>query len=70
MGVDDIEAVFNVVGAICSTSIGVLLPTFYYFMLVRKRKRPFTVKYYVAVVIFVVMAPYSLFSIVAHYVKP
>lgn len=69
-GVNDIEAVFNVVGAICSSSIGVLLPTFYYFMLVRKRKTPFTVKYYVAVVIFAVMTPYSLFSVVAHYVKP
>jgi len=70
MGVDDIEAVFNVIGAVCSSSIGILLPTFFYFRLVDKRKQPRKVSYYIALVICIIMTPYSLFSIVALYVGP
>jgi len=69
LGVDDIEVVFNVVGAVCSSSINILLPCFYYFMLVVKRKKEKTIKFYVAVAVFVLMAPYSIFSVVALYVK-
>jgi amino acid permease len=69
VGVDDIEAVFNVIGAICSSSIGILLPCFFYFRLVVKKRKARTLKYYVALVIFAVMAPYCLFSIVALYVN-
>ena len=70
LGVDDIEAVFNVIGAICSSSIGILLPCYFYFMLVIKKRQRRTLKYYVAVAVFAVMAPYSLFSVVALYVNP
>lgn len=61
---------FNVIGAICSSSIGILLPCYFYFMLVIKKKRAKTLKYYVALTVFVIMAPYSIFSIVALYVNP
>ena len=69
MAVDDIEAVFNVIGSICSSSIGFLLPTFFYFKLVDKRKKARTIKYYVSIVIFAIMGPFAIFSVVAHYVK-
>lgn len=70
VGVDDIEAVFNIIGAICSSSIGILLPCYFYFMLVNIKKQARTLKYYIAFFLFVVMAPYSIFSIVALYVNP
>jgi hypothetical protein len=70
VGVDDIEAVFNIIGAICSSSIGILLPCFYYFMLIIKKKQPRTIKFYVSFCLFAVLTPYALFSIVALYVEP
>ena len=33
IGVDSLEAVFNIIGAISSNSIGILLPCFFYFKL-------------------------------------
>ena len=63
--VSNIEAVFNIVGAVCSNSIGVLLPCLFYFMLVHKKKKSKGIKYYLTIVIFVVMLPYALFSIIA-----
>jgi len=70
LGVDDIEAVFNVMGAICASSISILLPCFYYIMLMRKQGQQKTVKYYVAIAVLAVMTPYSIFSVVALYVNP
>ena len=70
VGVDNIEAVFNVIGAICSSSIGILLPCFYYFRLIDKKKQPRNIKYYVSFILFLVIAPYALFSIVALYINP
>jgi amino acid permease len=67
ISVDNIEAVFNVVGAICSNSIGILLPCFFYFMLVSKKGKPKTWKYYLTWFIFIIIAPYAIFSIVANY---
>lgn len=63
--VDDIESVFNIVGAVCSNSIGILLPCLFYFMLVHRKNKKKTIKYYTTIVIFVIMLPYALFSIIA-----
>jgi amino acid permease len=68
MGVDDIEAVFNVIGAICSSSIGTILPCFFYFRLIVQKKQKKTLNYYIAWVIFVIITPYSIFSVIALYV--
>jgi amino acid permease len=35
MALDDIEVVFNAVGAICATSIGMLLPCYFYVRLTK-----------------------------------
>jgi amino acid permease len=69
MGVEDIESVFNIVGAICSTSIMILLPTLFYVRLIGKKKQQKGVKYYLSIVIFGVMAPYALFAIIAQQLK-
>ena len=66
---DNIEVVFNAAGAICAASIAILLPCFFYFRLIVIRKQPKNIKYYLSILIFVVMIPYSLFSIVALYIN-
>ena len=66
--VESIESVFNIIGAICSTSISILLPSFFYVRLIQIRKQPKTLKYYFSIVLFCVMAPYALFSIIALYI--
>lgn len=68
LGVNDIEIVFNAIGGLCTSSIGFLMPCYFYFRLVMQKKKPRTVKWYVAIVIFVVMAPYSVFSVVSLYI--
>lgn len=65
MGLDDIEVVFNAVGAICSTSIALLLPCFFYVRLIILKGQPKNIKYYLAIAIMAVMAPYAIFSIIA-----
>lgn len=67
---DDIEAVFNVVGAVCSTSISMLLPCFFYFRLVALTGQPRRWKFYLSIAIFAVMTPYAVLSVVALYVNP
>lgn len=69
ISVDDIEVVFNFIGAICSTSIGVLLPCFFYFMLVIKKKKERKITFYISLVIFGIMAPFAIFAVVAQYTK-
>jgi len=69
ISVDDIELVFNAIGAVCSSSIGVLLPCFFYFKLVSKKRKMKRFLYYVSVLIFGAMLPFAIFSVVAKYVK-
>jgi amino acid permease len=70
LGVEDIKPVFNVVGAICSTSIAILLPCFFYFRLIGIKEQPTSLIYYISIVLFCVMAPYAIFSILALYINP
>lgn len=70
VGVEDIKPVFNVVGAICSTSIAVLLPCFFYFKLVALKEQPSSWRFYLSKVLFWVMSPYAIFSILALYIHP
>lgn len=70
LAVEDIEAVFNVIGAICSTSIAILLPCFFYVRLIIMKKQKKGIKYYVSIVLGCIMGPYALFSIAALYVSP
>lgn len=65
MGLDDIEVVFNAIGAICSTSIALLLPCYFYIRLVKIKEQPINIKYYLSIIIFAIMAPYAIFSIIA-----
>ena len=68
MGVESIESVFNIIGAICSTSVSILMPCFFYFKLIQMRKQPKNVKYYISIALVCIMTPYAIFSMVALYV--
>jgi hypothetical protein len=67
ISMDDIEVVFNFIGAICSSSIGVLLPCAFYFLLVHKKRKPKKFTYFISLVAFMVMLPFAIFSVVAKY---
>lgn len=69
MGVNDIEVVFNVVGAICSSSVCILLPTFFYIRLVSLKHKKKQWKYYLSYGLLVLMTPYCLFSVAALYIN-
>jgi amino acid permease len=69
ISVDDIEVVFNFIGAICSTTIAILLPCFFYFMLIIKKNKPRNIKFYISITFFVIMVPFAIFSVVAQYTK-
>lgn len=68
LGIDSIEPVLNVVGALCSSSVCVMIPCLFYFRLVHLKNQKKGWKYYVSIAIFAIIAPYCLFSIVALYV--
>jgi amino acid permease len=68
ISVDDIEVVFNIIGAVCSTSIGALFPCFFYFKLVDKKRKTKRLLYYITIFVFMVMLPFAIFSVVAKYV--
>ena len=66
--VDSIEVVFNAIGAICSTSISIILPCIFYIRLIIDNKSPKGWKYYLALILTIIIAPYSIFSIISLYV--
>jgi len=67
--VDDVESVFNIIGAICSTSLGMLMPAYFYFGLVLKKKKPLKCIFYLAILMFAIMVPFAIFAVVAQYIK-
>ena len=66
---DDIEAVFNIVGAICATSIGALFPMYFYVSLIKKKHKPKKLLYYLSIVLGFMLAPYAIFSIIAKFIS-
>jgi membrane protein DedA with SNARE-associated domain len=60
----DIEFIFNIVGAICSTTICFLFPYYFYFTITKKFNRKKGFVYYYTIVAFIILAPYAIFSIV------
>ena len=68
MGVDDIEIVFNALGGITVSSIAPILPCLFYFCLVIQLKQKKGLKFYASIIVFCIMTPYSLFSVISLYV--
>lgn len=62
--VGDIEIIFNIVGAVCSTTICFLFPYYFYFAIADKQGRRKGFLYYYTKVAFVLLIPYALFAVV------
>jgi len=67
VGVNDIEIVFNAVGALCSSSITIILPCIFYVKLTNINHHQHSVWYYASICLASFMAPYAFFSILALY---
>ena len=69
VGVNDIEVVFNALGGITISALAPLLPCLFYFSLVIQKKQPKGCKFYLSIIIFSIMTPYSLFSVISLYIN-
>ena len=67
ISVDDIEIVFNFVGAIASNAIGAIFPCMFYYLLVKYKKKQITYSYHIAKVMFYFFIPFGMFSVIAKY---
>lgn len=57
--------IFNLVGAIASNSIGFIFPTLFYILLIRRKRRPKRINYYLAILLFLTAVPFGIFAVVA-----
>lgn len=64
----NIELVFNFLGAVCETMVAIILPCLFYVMLVNKEEQSRGLLYYVAILILLLIIPYSVFSVVVSYI--
>ena len=64
----NIELVFNFLGAVCETMVAVILPCLFYVMLVNREEQKKKFIYYIAILVLVFIIPYSIFSVIASYV--
>lgn len=68
MFVENIESVFNLVGAVSCSAQSILFPLYFYLRMTHvKRKKKKTI-YYVSMVVLAIMLPFCLYSVVALYI--
>ena len=67
ISVDDIEIVFNFIGAIASNAIGAILPCMFYYLLVKYKGKKITYRYHLAKVLFYFFIPFGIFSVITKY---
>ena len=64
--VDDIEDVFNIIGAIASNMISFILPSLFYWVMIKRKDKPKKIQYYGALVIFWLFIPIGIFAVVSN----
>lgn len=62
--VGELGKTFNIVGAIASNSIGFILPTLFYFMLIYKKKKPRNSNFYASIAMFSLAIPFGVLAVV------
>lgn len=67
ISVDDIEVVFNFVGAIASNAIGAIFPCMFYYLLVKYKRKKITLSYHIAKVLFYFFIPFGIFAVITKY---
>lgn len=65
--VDDVEIVFNVVGAVASNAISFIFPSMFYFMLVVKKNKPKKPYFYLAAFLWIFFIPFGIFSVITKF---
>lgn len=66
---DEVENVFNILGAIASNSTCLIFPCMFYVMLIRKRNKPKKLHYWVALAGFIFFIPFGIFSVVSMFIS-
>ena len=64
----NIELVFNFLGAVCETMVAIILPCLFYVMLINREEQEKRFIYYFAIFVLAFIIPYSIFSVIASYV--
>ena len=66
---NNVQVVFNFIGAVTSSTLNVLLPNYYNVRLININNFRKGWKYYLSLAILVVMVPFCIFQIISLYVK-
>jgi amino acid permease len=67
--VNDIQNVFNVIGAISSNLLGFIFPPMFYIFLIRKKNKPRKMHYHAAWILFILFIPFGIFSVVTKFLE-
>ena len=60
IAVDDIEDVFNIVGAVASNAISFIFPGLFYFVMIKRKNKEKNVKYYLSIVLVCFFIPFGI----------
>ncbi len=61
--------IFNLVGAIASNSIGFILPTIFYIVLIVKKRRPKRLNFILSWALFATAVPFGIFAVIAEFLQ-
>lgn len=67
VAVDDIGAVFNVLGSFPSNWIVFIFPNLFYVKLVQLKKKPKTKKYYISWFLILFFLPFGVFAVITNF---
>jgi amino acid permease len=68
MFVDNIESVFNLVGAVSCSAQSIIFPLYFYLRMIQVKKKKKKAIYYLSIVLLAIMLPFCVFSVVALYI--
>ena len=68
VSVDDIEDIFNLVGAIAANAISFILPSLFYVSLIKKKGKKIKLQYYFAQACFIFFIPFGAFAVISKFI--
>ena len=66
IAVDDIEDVFNIVGAVASNAISFIFPGLFYWMMIKRKNKEENIRYYLSIFIVCFFIPFGIFAVVSN----
>ena len=67
IAVTSLAAIFNIVGAIASSLISFIVPYMFYFFLIKRKKKPRNIHYFLSLAGIIVFIPLGILSVVSLY---